>query len=76
MTTTPVNSCIGWFYLYWIISEVKMKRFLLSVWTLILLAGSLNPSFSQTPEGLLESPSPLSTWFAAQAGGRCRPFWR
>ena len=32
------------------------------------MAGSLNPLFSQTPEGLLESPSPLSTWFAAQAG--------
>ena len=45
-----------------------MKRFLLSAWTLILVVGSVNPLFSQTPEGLLESPSPFSTWFAAQAG--------
>jgi HEAT repeat protein len=65
---------MGWFSLFWITSEVKMKSFLLSAWTLILVAGSLNPSFSQTPEGLLETPSPLSTWFAAQAGtGAGRP---
>ncbi len=76
MTTTPVNSCMGWCYLYWITSEVKMKSFLLSAWTLILVAGSLNPSFSQTPEGLLESPSPLSTWFCSSGRRRCRPFRR
>jgi hypothetical protein len=35
----------------------------------MLLAGSLKPAFSHTPEGLLESPSPLSAGFAAQAGG-------
>jgi len=34
----------------------------------MLVAGSLKPALSQTPEGLLESPSPLSTWFTAQAG--------
>jgi HEAT repeat protein len=46
-----------------------MKTVTVCVWTFLLVAGSLKPAFSQTPEGLLESPSPLSTWFAAQAGG-------
>jgi hypothetical protein len=45
-----------------------MKTVRVCVWTLMLLAGSLKPAFSQTPEGLLESPSPLSTWFVAQLG--------
>lgn len=46
-----------------------MKTVRVSVWTLMLLAGSLKPAFSQTPEGLLESHSPLPAGFAAQAGG-------
>ena len=45
-----------------------MKTARVCAWTLMLLAGSLKPAFSQTPEGLLESPSPLSTWFAGQLG--------
>src|SRR5262245_38803538 len=45
-----------------------MKTFLCGG-TLMLLVGSLNPAFSQTPEGLVEGPSPLSSWFTAQAGG-------
>ena len=36
-----------------------MKTVRVCVWTLVLLAGSLKPAFSQTPEGLLESPSTL-----------------
>jgi len=35
----------------------------------MLVAGSLTPAFSQTAEGLLESPSLLSVGFTAQAGG-------
>ena len=46
-----------------------MKTVRVCIWTLMLVAGSLTPAFSQTPEGLLESPSPLSAGFAAQAGG-------
>ena len=46
-----------------------MKTVRVCVWTFMLMAGSLKPAFSQTPEGLLERPSSLSTWFAAQAGG-------
>lgn len=46
-----------------------MKTVTVCVWTLMLIAGSFKPAFSQAPGGLLESPSPLSTWFAVQAGG-------
>jgi HEAT repeat protein len=46
-----------------------MKTVTVCVWTFILMAGSLRPALSQTPEGLLERPAPLSTWFAAQGGG-------
>ena len=46
-----------------------MKTVTVCVWTFMLVAASLKPAFSQTPESLLESPSPWSTWFAAQAGG-------
>jgi len=45
-----------------------MKTVTVCIWTFMLVAGSLKPALSQTPEGLLESPSPLSTWFTAQAG--------
>jgi hypothetical protein len=45
-----------------------MKTVTVCVWTFMLVAASLKPAFSQTPEGLLESSSPLSTWFAAQLG--------
>jgi len=47
-----------------------MKIVTVCVWAFLMLAaGSLTPAFSQTPEGLLESPSLLSAWFVAQAGG-------
>jgi HEAT repeat protein len=46
-----------------------MKTVMVCVWTFMLMAGSFQRALCQTPEGLLERPAPLSTWFTAQAGG-------